>query len=272
MANITSDNVKNRHRKRPQRPRAEYRIQHKAKFGAGTWEFDGDGTALAQIDLLGYDWYYNWDTTPCVDMGSSTAEYIPMIWGANDMSKIGTLPAGTHLLGFNEPDNFEQADMTVAEALALWPSLEATGRTLGSPACTTPQTLGGSWLDEFMQGGPTVDFMAVHYYTTNPDVREFKRWLKLVYGKYQRPIWVTEWALIDWYHLDRFTKREVLRFARDASNMMDKLDFVERQSWFSPNEYVYYGALANTYLFQDETLTLTRIGEEFQELIGGAVG
>ena len=38
------------------------------------------------------------------------------------------------LLGFNEPDLAEQANMTVEKALELWPRLEATGMRLGSPA------------------------------------------------------------------------------------------------------------------------------------------
>ncbi len=38
------------------------------------------------------------------------------------------------LLGFNEPDMSSQSNMTVSDALRLWPRLMATGMRLGSPA------------------------------------------------------------------------------------------------------------------------------------------
>jgi hypothetical protein len=42
--------------------------------------------------------------------------------------------SGKTILGFNEPDLAGQANMTVGQALDLWPRLQATGRRLGSPA------------------------------------------------------------------------------------------------------------------------------------------
>ena len=60
-----------------------------------------------------------------------------MIWGPSDVT-AATLnqvkSEGDDLLGFNEPDQGGQANMTVAQALSLWPQLMATGMTLGSPA------------------------------------------------------------------------------------------------------------------------------------------
>lgn len=76
------------------------------------------------------------------------------------------------ILGFNEPDERSQSALSVDEAIALWPELMATSARLGSPATTTPGTLGKqSWLGRFMKQADAadlrVDFMAVHYYSIN---------------------------------------------------------------------------------------------------------
>jgi hypothetical protein len=60
-----------------------------------------------------------------------------MAWGAAS-ADAGTLAQakaqGPYLLGFNEPDMAAQSNMTVDQALCLWPKLMDAGRVLGSPA------------------------------------------------------------------------------------------------------------------------------------------
>ena len=60
-----------------------------------------------------------------------------MIWGSASVTTLGAesgQSAGRVLLGFNEPDLAVQSNMTVDQALDLWPKLQATGLELGSPA------------------------------------------------------------------------------------------------------------------------------------------
>lgn len=68
------------------------------------------------------------------------------------------------MLGFNEPDGRDQANMSVERALDLWPELEAAGVMLGSPAAVKGTKPG---MTEFMAGaksrGYRVDFVAVHW-------------------------------------------------------------------------------------------------------------
>ena len=55
-----------------------------------------------------------------------------MSWGKNSPPKVNaTNPV---LLGFNEPDRSDQSNMTVEEAIALWPQLVQKSNRLGSPA------------------------------------------------------------------------------------------------------------------------------------------
>lgn len=205
-----------------------------------------------------------------LDAETLPALYVPMAWGARDaMGNLGMATDAGVLLGFNEPDFHTQADMGVDEALALWPRLEATGARLGSPATTTPQTLGaGAWLPRFMAGAEAadlrVDFVAVHYYTPTPDVGAFRHFLERTHAAYDRPIWVTEWALLDWSNTGRFSFADTARFLRDGALMMDELPFVERHAWFGLYDEL-DGIHAHTHLMEADG-TPTPVGEAFRAL------
>ncbi|HMA91360.1 MAG TPA: glycosyl hydrolase, partial [Polyangiaceae bacterium] len=91
----------------------------------------------SQIAALDATWCYNWGTTPkstdCAD-----PYFVPMVWGGGDVAAaikaIGN--AGyTTVLGFNEPNKKDQSNMTVADAVALWPTLTSNPNIrVGSPA------------------------------------------------------------------------------------------------------------------------------------------
>ena len=82
----------------------------------------------------GVSWTYNWHPAPSSAMPAGV-EFVPMIWGKRDIPEIEAVEKKDGvLLGFNEPEREKQANMTVEEALELWPKLEATKMRLGSPA------------------------------------------------------------------------------------------------------------------------------------------
>lgn len=109
-------------------------------------------------------WSYDWNT---VETSSPNVEYVPMrhnrYWNA--YANINNKQDSTHVLGFNEPNSSSQANMTVAQAIAEWPNLMASGLRLGSPA---PTDGGLSWLYDFIDQADAlnyrVDFVAVHFY------------------------------------------------------------------------------------------------------------
>lgn len=252
------------------------RIENPGKIGIGTWDADKLGSAIEHVEDLGFGWYYNWRSSGLWNASPSSshaASFIPMIWDERNVTSA-TLAAiassqADALLAFNEPNKQSQADMTVAQAIALWPDLMATGKRLGSPAVTTAQTLGsGTWLDQFMSAIETkdyrVDFIAVHYYSDDLDVAAFKSFLEAVHAKYGRPIWVTEWAAIDWTNPGRFTAQEIAEFAREATLMLDDLAFVERHAWFSAYDD---GSQLHTEII-DASGNLTEVGRVFADLVG----
>lgn len=206
--------------------------------GVGVWSFNGVNTALQRS---GAGWYYTWSTT---HSGISGPGFVPMIWGSGstDATTLAQAKqAGPYLLGFNEPDMGGQANMTVDQALSLWPKLMSTGKILGSPAVAYGGDTAGGWLDRFMSGarskGYRVDFIALHWYggdfTTPNAVAQLKSYLQAVYNRYHKPIWLTEFALIDFSNGTRFpTDQQQSAFVTSATKMLDGLSYLQRYAWF----------------------------------------
>ena len=81
-----------------------------------------------------------------------------MIYGReNATAKVISSAKSSVLLGFNEPDHPEQGDLSVVEALELWPRLMASGKRLGSPAAAG-NILTKGWQDLFMYEAQTRGF------------------------------------------------------------------------------------------------------------------
>jgi lysophospholipase L1-like esterase len=226
---------------------------------------DDNPAAPQSVDATGAAWYYNW--TPRRSKGAIHAAFVPMIWGPQAVD--GDLRAAEHsgahtLLTFNEPDSATEANMTVAQAIALWPRLEATGMRLGSPATTT----GSPWIDQFMAEARKkhlrVDFLCLHWYgdITAPDpVGALRKYLQGYWNRYHLPIWLTEFSGADFsFHKRRTTVQDNARFAAAAAAMMDKLPYVERYAWFgtawTPGSKDY----PTSGLYNDTTHALTPVG------------
>lgn len=212
-----------------------------AKKGVSVWEMTGLGAAL---DDVGAAWYYNWASGPTSGAGGA-AEFVPMIWGARSVNADELARArdsGSTLLGFNEPDFDSQANMSVEQALDLWPQLEATGMRLGSPAVAVGGADAGGWLDRFMSGarqrGLRVDFITLHWYGadfSSAAVGHLRNYIEAVHDRYGLPIWLTEYALIRWegggstYPSDA----EQAAFVEGSTAMLQSLPYVERYAWFA---------------------------------------
>lgn len=248
---------------------------HAQKVGIGAWE----NPALTMLEWVErgerLGWYYNWRSDQIHHRGNlqRSVEFVPMIHGAKNVNDRirSDLPVRA-LLGFNEPDGKAQGqtNITVEKAVALWPKLQAHGLRLGSPATTREGTLGkNSWQRRFMDQvavrGLRVDFMAVHYYSPDGDVATFERWLRTVHAEYRRPIWVTEFGMVDWSNPGKTTRAQNAAFAMAAIQMMERLPFVERHAWFAANPYSWGGSTIQTNLV-DNDLNTTVVGAAFERI------
>ncbi|MGR3758809.1 glycosyl hydrolase [Roseobacteraceae bacterium NS-SX3] len=252
------------------------------KAGVGAWE-NPQYTMMEWIEETpGLAWYYNWRPDEIAHKGRlrRSVEFVPMIHNAKDVNKkIRASSRVTTLLGFNEPDGrggSHQAGMSVAKAVKLWPRLMRHGLRLGSPATTQEGTLGkGSWLRRFMDQaeakGLRVDFIAVHYYSKTGNVAEFERWLRRVHKEYGKPIWVTEFAYIDWTRPRAVSYGQNAAFAEKAIAMMERLPFVERHAWFAANPYPWQGRAPAINLVRND-LKPTPVGRAFTRAVSRAAG
>jgi RNA polymerase sigma factor (sigma-70 family) len=211
--------------------------------GVATWDTTGVSQDLA---ASGASWYYDWGATSSGITAPASASFVPMIWGSSDVT-AATLDQvkseGDTLLGFNEPDQGGQANMTVAQALSLWPQLMATGMTLGSPAVASGAATPGGWLDQFMAGakarGYRVNFITVHWYggdfSTGPAVQQLESYLQAIYDRYHLPIWITEFALTSYAGSTATfpTEAQQAAFLTSATAMLDGLPYVQRYAWFA---------------------------------------
>src|ERR671910_2067159 len=81
--------------------------------------------------------------------------------------------------------------------------------------------------------GYRVDFIACHHYAPDPDLRYLRQYVEDVYHEYGLPIWLTEWGMVDWTNLTKFTRREQAEYARHALPVLESMPFVERHAWFA---------------------------------------
>ena len=228
-----------------------------------------DGQWRRQVTALHAHWFYSWggDEPKGLPKG---VEFVPMNWGYygnkdNTLVKwlrdVKAQPNVHALLGYNEPDGKDQANLSVDGALEGWPYMVATGLPLGSPAAVHAD---GDWMKAFMAGAEQkkyrVDFVTIHWYGGN-DPQGFLDYLARVHDLYHRPLWITEFAPADWSagpgHPNRYTPEQMADFMRVVLPEMNKRDYVQRYSWYSagPKD----AALGPSALFNDDG-SLTTLG------------
>lgn len=218
----------------------------------------------AKLVRLGATWSYDWSAIPPAK--TAGLQWVPMIWGPGSVtpSSIAKLTAARrsgrarYLLGFNEPDNSAQSNITPSQAAALWPKLEKTGLELGSPAPAVPSD---GWLAKFMTLARhrhlRVNFIALHYYQdfTNPDaVGQLKSQLIAIHKQFHKPIWITEIGTMNisaWGSpmVHKPTDAAAKSYMRKLFPMLDSLPFVQRYAWFTDDCWndtgCRYGSLFN---------------------------
>ncbi len=197
-------------------------------------------------------WWYDWAPVPDDALASGAyrqydVEFVPMVWGGSfDADQVAAeIPGGAvTLLGFNEPNFFSQANLSPAQAAALWPQVEqiADQRNLELVSPAVNYCGGGChdtdpvrWLDDFFAAcsGCRVDAIAVHVYVgCNPAGANHAQWLIEKVERYKaeftHPIWVTEFACDD-----ASSMQEQVEFLRDAVTWLENEPRVVRYAWFS---------------------------------------
>ncbi len=215
-----------------------------AKRGVSfNWQMDAD------FDLLGpaVSWSYNWANTYASNQETKYQQYgihyVPMCWNnsysAANISAYYAAHASqqNYLLGYNEPNLTDQANMTPTQAAEKWGDVVALAKNnnarLISPAMnwgTLPGYSNGvQWLQEFFTKVNSNDIsgIAVHIYMntakgTLSDLQRYK-----VFGK---PLWLTEFCAWD----GTSTSAAQCQFMCQCINALEQDKDLERYAWFIP--------------------------------------
>ncbi len=251
----------------------EVELNPKKGFGITINDTNNWSQKLTALDV---SWHYSWGNQLPDVYPHDQVEFVPMIWGAwGNFSGIDPIVDRVnqwaaegkvhYLLGFNEPDASEQANLTVDQAIEAWPKLMEADVPLVSPA---PVHADREWLMEFMERANEldyrVDFIGVHWYR-GPNATNFINHLHDIYDLYGLPIWITEFAVADWDAEtpadNRHSAQQIISFMGEVLPILDDLDFVYRYAWFNsdPN----HGPLGPSALFNSSG-ELTTLGQIYR--------
>ena len=243
--------------------------------------------SAADLDVLAPEikWWYNWYVRPENGLdtlyGNLGFDFVPMAWnGSFDESRLRTFleahPETGFLLGFNEPNFKDQANMTPTQAASQWHKLEAIadeyGLELVGPAvnfcgnCVQENGVNYSdpvrYLDDFLAAcqGCRVDYIAVHSYMNNVGALD---WYLGLFKKYGKPIWLTEFA--GWEPNGNIqSPNDQISYLIGAVDLLESDSSVFRYAWFTGR-----GAGSTTYPFIDvlgSSGTVTPLGEIYKKM------
>lgn len=229
---------------------AQQPIVHNHKRGLG-WPWNNTAEEFHIYDHAIADgrltWLFNWEMwkpngTP------ERLEYVPQVRTASEIDQVDPELSTLHnthqlhgFMGFNEPDNTSQANLPVAKAVSLWKQhvlplkeKEHWQYAQGSPAISNGPN-GLPWLEQFVKelGGleaAKIDVIVIHCYTL--DVQELKDHVQKVHQKFNKPIWLTEFACTAFDAASPPSEAHVTNFMKEALKFLDETAFVEKYAWF----------------------------------------
>ncbi len=226
-------------------PQISDQEQHRSLKRGVSYSFSISGDA--KLLSPGVSWFYNWgpdvSTTLNTEVTDNKIDFIPMAWnGSFDATRIRNYkiahPECEYLLGFNEPNLTDQANMTPTVAAQKWVAFSALAKELNmkmiSPAMNYGTLSGYSdpivWLDEFFTLVPLseIDGIAIHCYMGNASsmasyVNRFK--------KYGKPIWLTEFC---GWEQNITSVNAQMNYMSEAVNYLECNGNVARYAWFIP--------------------------------------
>lgn len=201
------------------------------------WPSDNPSAMTSLFNTGAASWYFNWGTG--ATSGLSSLTFIYEQWGTNNIANIKTIPTGSTLIGFNEPDQAGQSTMTAAQAAALYKSdftpLRKSGQIayLGTPSITNG---GGSagivWLTEFMSlcSDCQIDFVSAHWY--GPSLSLLQSQMTAIHTAFGLPVWVTEMAATNWNAATNPSASDISTFMTQAEAWLESTSWIAKYAWF----------------------------------------
>ncbi|KAJ2891981.1 Alkali-sensitive linkage protein 1-like protein 3 [Zalerion maritima] len=204
-------------------------------------------------------WYYNYAMKPADPFSSvsqESFEFVPMFWGPPGDDVEDTVFYDTvadlinnegrnitHVLGFNEPDapsDWGGSNMEAKDAAEYWvKNMEPLKEDfpwvkIGLPGCTAVEGW-VDWLADFLgecaeleyegrDRNCSFDFLPLHWYDNFEGLANYVGTAREFFP--DTPLWITEYA---YAHQDL---KPTQYFYNQSQEYFDRLDFVERYSYF----------------------------------------
>lgn len=212
----------------------------------------------------GASWIYDWQAQPVPIPG---IESVPMIW---DETHLDDYVGGNsdYLMGFNEPDRVDQANMTPEIAAASWHYIEVhhPDKMLVSPA---PGHNDEEWLEEFREeyiehydANPRMDALAAHCYFNTADacIRHVEEVIEHAEQWGIESVWVTEYSIL------RQPDSVMIVEANKLTSWFASNPIIARYAWFTNRSWCMRPLWGNTWdqsaLFEDNGI-FKLIGVEY---------
>ena len=196
-------------------------------------------------------WWYNWASQPDYAIRTTyqnyNVDFTPMAWNSVGISGVSSWADKDstikYILGFNEPNFKEQANMTPTQSAKAWPALQKIAQKhhlkIVGPAvnyCGNCVSEGGitysdpfKYLDDFFKACDTcqVDFIGLHWYGSGNSITGYVNNAR----KYKKPIWVTEFA--SWDNSNPVQNvSDQKKYLAGTVNFLERDPDVYRYSWF----------------------------------------
>lgn len=217
--------------------------------GAPTYSGTKRGLAYNDGELCSsfgsnFGFAYNWAQTESKDVG---APFVPMMHKLSDSTAEAWLAnvdkavkAGSKaVMGFNEPDHTDQANLSPEAACAGWKeymnpiaSSHPDITILGPSVTNGPAPMGLDWLTRFHEGCPDAIVHAtnIHFYDIYEEATfdRFKAQVEKAAADYGKPVWITEFGL----NPGSASEEQAATFLKQAMEYCDSSDKVQGYSWF----------------------------------------
>jgi hypothetical protein len=220
--------------------------------GGGSYSGGKRGLAYNDVSLCSsfsggnFGFAYNWAQTESNDLPDGI-QFIPMMHKTSDSTAEAFLAnvdaavakGTTAVMGFNEPDHTEQANMSPEDACTAWASyLEPITSShpnvaILSPSVTNgPAPMGLDWLSRFQKNCPGATWHAanIHFYDQYDDQTfdRFKAHVELAISTFNKPLWITEFGL----NPGTATPDQAASFLKQAISYLDGNASVQGYAWF----------------------------------------
>lgn len=215
------------------------------------------GGEAADHNASNATWYYRWWHEKPATAAGTLSEFVPLIKFPNNLQNKLNIVANFSdvdtLLYLNEPERASQSDVTVQDALVQWYDVQAAlpNHKLVSPG-TSDDAAGIAWLTSFMDevdlrnanadplDDMRVDSVAFHWYgASSPNAvsaaNSFLSRVDWYHTRFNRPIWITEFAMHDWEGND-LTEDMIQANADFLEIVLPELEsrsFVEKYSYYN---------------------------------------